>query len=238
VTAWRFYVRTARTYWRRAGYLLALGIAVFVPLGLLDAVVDRLSEIHAEDFDALSDLGAIALVGGFVAQAATSLLGDVFYAGAVALALAGGEDSEPPSLVTVGRHLAYGRLIAVDIVFGVATAIGIVLLIVPGVVFFTWFALAGPVVELEGAGVKAAFRRSRQLVRGRFWTVFLVLVPITVATEALSTGILQVTHDVIHDALLSDWAGEAVFNVLLSPFYAVAAVLMTMEFSRAERSTG
>jgi hypothetical protein len=38
--------------------------------------------------------------------------------------------------------------------------------------------------------------------------------------------------------LLSAWMGEAIFGVLLSPFYAVAAVLMTLEFSRAERSKG
>jgi hypothetical protein len=235
VTARHFYVHTARTYWRRAGYLLVLGILVFVPLGLLGAVVDQVGEIQTEDLDGISDLGTLALVAGFVAQAVTTLLGEVFYAGAVALALARGEDAEPPSFRSVGRRLAYGRLIAVDLIFGVGAALGTLLLIVPGVIFFTWFSLAGPVVELEGAGVRRAFSRSRQLVRGRFWTVLLVLLPITLASEALSTGILQLAHDVIHNELLSAWAGEAIFGVLLSPFYAVAAVLMTLEFSSADR---
>jgi hypothetical protein len=235
VKARQVYVHTARTYWRRAGYLLILGAAIFVPLGLLDSVVDRASEIHAEDFDTLSDLGAIALIVGLLAQAATTLLGDVFYAGAVAFALSGGEDTQPPSFGTVARKLAYGRLIAIDIIFGVGAAIGVLLLVVPGVIFFTWFALAGPVVELEGASVRRAFARSRQLVRGRFWTVLLVLLPITLAGEAASTGLLQVIHDAIDTPILGDWVAEAVPNILLSPFYAVAAVLMTMKFSRAEK---
>jgi hypothetical protein len=211
-----------------------LGIAVFVPLGLLESLANQASEIDLSSLGALSDIGAIALGIGFAAQAITSLLGEVFYAGAVALALARGEESEPPSLRSVGRRLAYWKLIAVDIVFGVGAALGTLLLIVPGIVFFTWFALAGPIVELEGAGVRGAFARSRQLVRGRFWTVLLVLLPITLGSELLATAAVEAVHLVIHSALLGDWIGEAVSNILLSPFYAVAAVLMTLQFSRAE----
>jgi hypothetical protein len=237
VTARGIYARTARIYWRRAGYLLILGVAVFVPLGLLDSLANQAGEIDAGNVDELSGLGNIALATGFIAQAITSLLGEVFYAGAVALALAGDEGSDPPSLGSVARRLAYLRLIAVDIIFGVAVVIGLVALIIPGIVLFTWFALAGPVVELEGAGVRAAFRRSRQLVRGRFWTVLLVLLPITLASEALSSASLELVHLVIHSPFLSDWVGEAIANIALSPFYAVAAVLMTLGFSRAERQS-
>jgi hypothetical protein len=229
VTARGIYGRTLRTYGGRAGYLLVLGAAVFVPLGLIDALANQVGEI---DLDQVSDLGAIALGGALLAQAITSLLGEVFYAGAVALALAGGEGAEPPPLRSVARRLAYWRLIAVDLLFVLVTVVGLILLIVPGLIFFTWFALAGPVVELEGARVKAAFARSRQLVRGRFWTVFIVLVPITLASEALSGVTVDGLHEVIHSPLLSDWIGESVANIVLSPLYAVAAVLMTLELSR------
>jgi hypothetical protein len=43
---------------------------------------------------------------------------------------------------------------------------------------------------------------------------------------------LEVVHLVIHSPFLSDWVGEAIANVALSPFYAVAAVLMALAFSR------
>lgn len=225
------YLRTARVTWARAGYLLLLGAVVFVPLGLLDALADRAHEIHAASASDLFDLGTVALIVGLVVQAATTLIGEVFYAGAVGLAMRPGEHSPPPSLVDVARRLSYGRLILVDVLFGIGTALGLLLLVAPGVVFFGWFALAGPVVEIEGRGARAAFARSRQLVRGSFWTVVLVLIPITLASELVANGLLQVPHLVIHEPLLRDWAGETLSNVLLSPFYAVAAVLMTLELA-------
>jgi hypothetical protein len=229
------YLRTARAFRTRAGYLLLLGAVVFIPLGLLDALADRLQEIHAEAPEDVFDLGTLALIGGLFAQVSTTLLGEVFYAGAVGLTMRGGEHSRPPSLRYVARHLSYGRLIAVDILLAVGVAIGLVLLIVPGILFFGWFALAGPVVELEGRGVRAAFVRSRRLVRGSVWTVLLVLIPITVASEILADALLQLPHLVIHQPLLRDWTGEALSNILMSPFYAVAAVLMTLELSRRKR---
>jgi hypothetical protein len=215
----------------RAGYLLVLGAVVFVPLGLLDAAANQVSEIHVSSTSELGDPGNVALIAGLVLQALTSLLGEVFYAGAVGLALRRGERSAPPPLRAVARRLSYGRLIAVDILFGLGTAIGLLLLIVPGIVFFAWFALAGPIVELEGATARRAFARSRQLARGSFWTVLLVLLPITLASEILADVAIEIIHGVIHSPFLGDWAGEAVANILLSPFYAVAAVLMTLELS-------
>src|SRR5436190_1113856 len=145
LSAGRIYLDTLRTCASRAGFLLALGALVFVPLGLLDALVDRAGSIHVASLSALDDLSVAALVAGFIAQSATSLLGEVFYSGAVALHLAPGRHL---SLLEVARKLSFGRLIAVDLVFGVGIAVGLALLIVPGVILFTWFALAGPVIEL------------------------------------------------------------------------------------------
>jgi hypothetical protein len=232
VTVRRIYVRTLRTYGARAGYLLILGAAVFIPLGLIDSIANEVAVIDTSEIGELSDLAAVGLVAAVLVQAITSLLGEVFYAGAVALALAGGVEAKPSSLTSVARRLAYWRLIAVDLLFVTATGLGFVALIVPGILLFTWFALAGPVVELEGAGVRAAFARSRRLVRGHFWTVLLVLLPITLASEALSVVTIDGFHQLIHTPLVSDWVGEALANILLSPFYAVAAVLMTLELSR------
>ena len=61
--------------------------------------------------------------------------------------------------------------------------------------------------------------------------VLIVLVPISVGSELLGTASFGIFHEVIHAGLLSDWAGETVTNILLSPFYAVAAVLITLQLS-------
>jgi hypothetical protein len=227
LSAGRIYVRTLRTYAAHAGSLLLLGALVFVPLGLLNALADRAGGFQASDLGALATIGFLA---AFLAQAGTALIGEVFYSGVVALTLAGPEATRP-SLIGVARSLSYGRLIAVDVLFVAVTAFGLTLLVVPGVVFFTWFALAGPLVEIEGDGVRTAFKQSRALVRGRFWTVLGVLGPITLASEAIADAALPAAHALLGNQFLSDWLGESAANVLLSPLYAVAAVLITLGLS-------
>lgn len=222
------YRQTLRTFRERAGFLLLLGMLVFVPLGFIDALADRVETIHISHVSDLSDLVTAALAVGFLLQVATSLLGEVFYSGAVALTLAHARHGHKPTLREISGSLSYGRLIAVDIVFGVAVAIGLVLLVVPGVVLFTWFSLAGPLVEIEGDGVRVSFARSRRLVKGRFWVVLAALGPITLASEALTGAMLSLSHDAISNPFLRYWIGESVANVALSPFYAVAAVLITL----------
>jgi hypothetical protein len=228
VSARRIYRQTLRTYRERAGFLLLVGVLVFVPLGLLDALANQVEGI---DLSRLGDLGYLAraaLILAFVLQAATTLLGEVFYSGAVALTLVHSRHGHKPTLREIAGALAYGRLIAVDLIFGVAVAIGLVLLLVPGVIVFTWFALAGPLVEIESDGVKDSLARSRRLVRGHFWPVLAVLGTITLVSAALTDVVLALIHDAIGNELLRDWIGESLTNVALSPFYAVAAVLITL----------
>ena len=122
-------------------------------------------------------------------------------------------------------------LIVVDVLFAVVVALGLDAFVVPGIVAYTGFALAGPLVELEGVGVKAAFVRSWTLVRARFWTVFAVIVPITVVSAVLSVLLLDALPPILGSHFLSDWISEAASSIVLSPFYAVAAVLITLELS-------
>jgi hypothetical protein len=227
------YVATARNCAERAGPLLLVGAIVFVPLGLLDAVANRNADFG--EVNGFTDLLGVALVAAALAQAATSLLGEVFYTGAVALLIGRTEPGGRPSLRRLARSLSYGSLIAVDLLFGLGVAIGLILLIVPGVVAFTWFALAGPLVELSGLRVWEAFARSRRLVRGHFFAVLMTLGPIMLASEAVTDAALRAGHELLGDSLWSDWLVESTTNIAVSPLYAVAAVLITLQLSGTQR---
>jgi len=48
---------------------------------------------------------------------------------------------------------------------------GVILLIIPGLIFWVWFALSQYVVMFENKKGLAAMSQSRELVRGRFWPV-------------------------------------------------------------------
>ena len=75
---------------------------------------------------------------------------------------------------------------------GLATLFGYLLLIVPGILFQTWFFLISPVVFLEGTGYASALGRSRELVRGYFWRTFSFIVVMGLLGFAMIGAISQV----------------------------------------------
>ncbi len=229
------YARIARTYVAWARSLLPLAAIVFVPLGLVDAIPLTL---QIDSLNLGSGLLAVGVVVTTLALIGTSLVGEVFYSGAVAVSLTHGEDGHPPSLREISRHLAYGRLIAVDLIYTALVIAGFALLFVPGVVLYIWLGLAGPVVEIERRGVRAALSRSARLVRGHFWLVLAVLAPIELANEGVGALSELLAHGLLGDSLWSAWLSESLSNIVATPFFAVAAVLITVELINAQDGRG
>ncbi len=211
---------------------MLLGAIVFVPLGLIDAI-----SVHFEvtSFNAHNGLELLAIATATLALAGTGLIGEVFYSGAVAVALTHPHDGRPPSLREIAARLKYRRLIAVDLLYTLIVSIGILLFVAPGVAAFVWLGLAGPVVEIEGRGVRAAFSRSIHLVRGRFWLVLGVLVPVEILGDSLAGLATSFTHHLLGGSLPAEWFSESLANIVLTPIYAVAAVLLTIDLI-AEKS--
>ncbi len=77
-------------------------------------------------------------------------------------------------------------LVGVSILFGVAVAIGFVLLIIPGLILLVIWSVVAPVMVLERPGVFATFGRSREIVRGNGWNVFGVIVMVFVIVFLIS----------------------------------------------------
>lgn len=229
------YAQVLRTYVKWAPSLLVLAVIVFVPIGLVHSLTVH-AEIGSLDFE--GGLKLFAAAAALLALAATGLLGEVFYTGAVAISLTHPHGDRPPSLREIAATLNYRRLIAVDLLYGLLVAVGFALLIAPGVAAFVWFGLAAPVVEIEGRGVRGAFARSARLVRGSFWVTLAVLVPFEVVGDGLTELATGLAHDLLGDSLLSAWLADSLANVAFTPFYAVAAVLLTVELIHAKEGTG
>ncbi len=223
------YARIGRTYWRWAPSLLLLAVVVFIPLGFLHAITVN-ADVGSLGFSAGFKL--LAAIAAVLAIAATGLIGEVFYTGAVAISLTRPRDGRPPSLREIATTIDYGTLVAVDLIYGALVAVGLVAFFVPGILAFVWLGLAAPVVEIEHRGIRAAFRRSVRLVRGRFWLVALVLIPLEIAGDGLTEWIGSLTHDLFASELLSEWLADLLANVAFTPFYAVAAVLLTVDLIR------
>ena len=220
------YARIARTYVSWAPSLLLLAVIVFLPLGLIDALSTTL-DVDSLDLD--SGLKIAALIAAISALTATSLIGEVFYSGAIAISLTHPEHERPPPLREIARRIDYRRLIAVDLLYVLIVVVGMLLFFVPGVVAFVYLGLAGPVIEIERHTVRGALARSWRLVRGRFWTVFAVLVPIELVGDSIGESGGRLVHDLLGETFLATWLAESVANFLFSPIFAVAAVLLTLD---------
>lgn len=226
------YARTVRTCFSRAGLLAPLAVAVFVPVGLVHSV-----PVHA-DLTSLDAAGGARLAAAALAVAvlsAVGLLGEVFYAGVVAVALTQRREGRPPPLREIARKIEYGRLIAVDLLYGLAVVLGLLAFVVPGVALYVYLGIAAPLVEIEHETVREAFARSFRLVRGRFWLVASVLIPFEIAGDALTDLATGAAHSLLGGSLLAEWLADASANVLFTPFYAVAAVLLTVDLCTEER---
>jgi hypothetical protein len=225
------YARIGRTYWRYGAALVLLAAIVFLPLGLLEALV---SEIDVDSLDFGAGIKVAALVAAISLITATSLLGEVFYSGVVAFSLSHPEHERMPPLSEIARKLKYGRLIAIDLVYVAMVLVGLAAFFVPGVLIFVWFGLSGPVVELEDRTVRGALARSWDLVRGNFWVAFFILAPIEVVGDGLSEGLEQLVHAVLGHTLLGGWLAESISNLIFTPIFAVAAVLLALDLIEAK----
>lgn len=228
------YRRIWRTYWSWAPSILLLAVVVFVPLGLLNALTMDV-ELDSLNITEGIKLAAFALAVGVVT--ATGLIGEVFFSGAIAISLTHPHGERPPGLREIARRLNYGRLIAVDLVFVAIVAAGLILGVVPGILAYVWLGLAGPLVELEGCTVGGALRRSLQLVRGGFWLVFWVLVPIEILGDAIGHGLAALVHDLLGHTFLATWLAESLSDAALAPIFAVAAVLLTVDRMAAKEGS-
>jgi hypothetical protein len=234
LTVVSLYLRIWRTYFAWAGTLLPLAFFVFVPLGLIHAI-----PVHVEA-TSLNLGSGLEIAGAGLALlllVTTGLLGEIFYTGAVAIALTHPSEGEPPSLLQVARTIRYGTLIGVDLVFGVLVALGTLALVVPGILVFVYLGLAAPVAEIEQRSVSASLARSLRLVRGHFWLVLAVLLPIEIVSDVATNLATHLAHSLLGDSLVAEWLTDTATNVVLTPFYAVAAVLLTIDLIAARDGT-
>jgi len=124
-----------------------------------------------------------------------------------------------------------------SILAGLAVLGGFVLLIIPGIIFSTWFAFVIYAVALDGEKNTAALRASKRLVTGRWWEVlWRLLAPGLV--YLLITGIIQLPFDALAAASQSDIVGfislvvSTLVSLALTPFITGAQVILYLELKK------
>ena len=143
--------------------------------------------------------------------------------------------------LTVSETLSRGmsRLASVagaSILAGLAIGIGLLLLIVPGLVLITWWAVIIPVIVLEHVGTFASFSRSRELVRGYDWQVFgvIVLQFLILIAFSIVLGILLIA---VPEEIRS-FVSNVVSGAFTGPFAALVTTLLYFRLKAAKEGPG
>lgn len=172
-----------------------------------------------------------AAIGGLVVFAAIALLSFVLTQVAVFRILAAGYLGER---ATVGESLRFGlrrahAVIWIGFLTTVGSTLALLLFIVPGVYLYMVWVLAFAVLFVEDRRGRSALRRSRELVKGRFWSVFgTVLIAQVIALVATS-----VVGVVVFGAVLFGVDEGGTLGLTLTAVFTVAADTLTKPFTAA-----
>ena len=200
--AWQLYRREYRR-------LLPIALVVYLLLSLFVLALALL-------------LGNLGLLAGAI----VSLAGVFWLQGALVVAVEDVRDGTVDLSIrdTLSRVRPRMNTIAVTgILAALGIGLGLLLLIVPGLVLATWWALIIPVIVLEGKSVTGAFGRSRELVRGNGWNVFGLIV-LTFVILLAANIVIRIVLSPLSDSV-QGYVTDVVSNTLTAPFVACAFTL-------------
>lgn len=143
-------------YRGHAGVLIPIAFWLFLVIAILDGVAgDNLTLVS------LSFLVSI-VIATLYKGVVVSLVRDI---------QDGRRDSSYGGLIGAATPVL-APLLGAGVLAALGIGLGLVALLVPGLFLLTIWAVIAPVIVIERLGVTAAFRRSRELVRGYAWPVF------------------------------------------------------------------
>ncbi len=174
-------IKICIAHWRT---LLQTVLIVVVPMQILSTLLTADFTASSFDFSATETQTPQETfdefnqyLGGFVLstilQVCAVLLASAACFRAIALSYLGEQVDWRSSLGYAFRRAP--SLLWVMLLYGLAVILGFILFIVPGVWVYIALAFAMPVLLSEGLRGRAALRRSRELVKGRWWRTFGVI---------------------------------------------------------------
>jgi hypothetical protein len=217
----RLYVRF---FWRG----LFLGVVVFLFLTIPAAIVD------IQHDTTWTILLASSLVTIFTSY------GDFLLEGALVVdARHHQESGSLPSLRSLLRQTRpyLFSLLAATLIYSVCIAVGLLLLVVPGLFVLVRWSVIVPVIVIERRGIRDSFRRSNELVRGHSWTVLWTLLIIFAVSGLLETGFDNLLYPL--PEFFASWLGHLFVSALTAPFAAhtLAVIYFRVVDSRHPRSS-
>ena len=214
----RVFERIFTIYREQFTLLIPAALVLFVPVAILNGLVLTSGGVLAALVTAVIAVIATYWYQGMVVEAVRDILD-------------GRRDHTVGSLFSSATPFIW-PLFGAGVLAGIGIAIGLVLLIVPGLFLLTIWAVIVPSIVIDRTGVIGAFGRSRELVRGSGWQVFGVIV-VLFLLQLVVGGILNAIGDSVSDGSFAGYAiADLIGRVLIVPLSAIAATVMYVELRR------
>jgi hypothetical protein len=191
-------IKICLAHWRT---LIKAVLVVVVPVQIVGTIVNADYTVNSADFSTDSAqtpaqqleqfnqyLGGLAIAG--VLQVLAVLLASAACLRAIAQSYLGEETDWRSSLKYAWRLTP--SLLLLTLLYGLGIVLGLLLFIVPGIWLYVAWALAIPVLLVEGLRGRKALARSYTLVKGRWWRTFGVLLVGFILAAIISTVVQAV----------------------------------------------
>lgn len=205
------------TYRAQFGLFVPAALTVFAAPALLQGIAEESGSV------------GFALVGAIVA-----LVANFWFQAMVVEAVRDIQDGKRDfSVGTLFRSVApvVAPLFVAALLASIGITIGFLLLIVPGLILLSWWAVVAPVVVIERRGPVAALGRSRELVRGNAWRVLGVVLVAAILQLAAAIA-LSAVIGAVDDGVVGVALSTLLSSALVAPIGAIAAAVLYLELRR------
>lgn len=127
-----------------------------------------------------------------------------------------------------------GRLVGAGLVVVAGSALGLMLLIAPGLYLFAIWAVAAPVIVIERLGVTDSLGRSRQLVRGNGWPVLGAVLLAFLIGAAVAVGMTFGANAILEGEIVETVLGTLAATIT-APIEALVASVLYFRLVEIER---
>jgi hypothetical protein len=230
-------------YKANAQGLLMIVAIVVVPLtfisaflaGVVFAPTTETQTVFGEQIEVVSTRSAgIAIIVALLAALIGVIINAVLQA-AIMRGAAQGSIGDPVDIDASYKwgFKRFGSVLWISILVGLAVAVGLLLFIIPGLIFLVMFSVAIPALVVENLRGTDSMSRSWNLVKGHFWHAAGVVV-LAFIIAAVVSGVITAIGGAISSNWFVSWIFQAIAQIIVAPFAALVSVLLYLDL-RARR---
>jgi len=121
------------------------------------------------------------------------------------------------------RH--FGSVLLLAVLVGLTVVVGLILLVIPGIIFLVFFSVSVPALVVENRRGTKAMGRSWNLVSGHFWHALAVIL-VAAIIAGIVGGIIGALGG---SSWVLRWIFGAIAQIITSPFTALVSVLLYLD---------